>query len=87
MQKKCLFFDSKKIVKDGFSNGQQRYRCRDCGRRFTDKHRVDVNKIYVEYLEGKQTLTQLAERHLVSIKYYSTQTEKTPTIFIENDAV
>ena len=67
MQKKCFFCGSKKTVKDGFSNGQQRYRCRDCGRRFTDNHRIDECKLYAEYLDGKQTLTQLAVRHRVSI--------------------
>lgn len=76
MKKKCFFCGSEKTVKDGFSNGQQRYRCRECGRRFTDNHRIDPNKLYDEYLYGKQTYAQLSRRHGVSVSTIQRKLDK-----------
>lgn len=54
-------------MKDGSRNGRQRYKCRECGRRFTPTRRINKENLYADYISGKQTLAQLAERHRVSV--------------------
>ena len=68
MHKKCFFCGSKDLVKDGFINGHQRLLCKSCGKRFIDRKRLDINKLYCEYLEGKQTISQLADKYRLSTR-------------------
>lgn len=56
------------MVKNGFKGHKQTYKCRDCGRRFVGGRRRDKTQVITDYVEGKQTLRQLAERYGVSIK-------------------
>lgn len=44
------------------------YNISDCGRQFIGGRRLDSQRIIEEYIEGKQTLSQLAMRHGVCIK-------------------
>ncbi len=43
--------------------GKHRYKCGDCGKNFTYSKQLDANSLYNEYLFGKQTLGQLAEKY------------------------
>jgi len=68
MHKKCFFCGSKDLVKDGFVNGRQRLKCKSCGKRFIYNKRLSNNKLYKEYLEGKQSVSQLANKYGKSSK-------------------
>ena len=56
------------MVKAGFSDGSQRYKCKDCCRRFISRKRLDESKLYDDYLNGKQTLEQLSLQNKVSVR-------------------
>lgn len=56
------------MVKAGFSDGSQRYKCKDCCRRFISRKRLDESKLYNDYLNGKQTLEQLSLQNKVSVR-------------------
>ena len=76
MQKKCFFCGSKDLIKDGFENGHQRVICKACGKRYIDNKRLDDNKLYKEYTEGKQTIVQLADKYGLSTRTISRHLEK-----------
>ena len=44
------------------------YKCNTCGHKFTGGKRRSKNQIITEYVEGKQTLRQLSEKHGVSVR-------------------
>ena len=56
------------MSKDGFHKGFQRYKCASCGKRFMGGDRPDNGQIWKEYVEGKQTYTQLASKYNCSAK-------------------
>lgn len=56
------------MVKNGHKRGKQLYKCVDCDRQFVGGQRLDPKTIEAEYVDGKQTLHQLAERHDVCVK-------------------
>lgn len=42
---KCLYCESKNIKKNGKFNGKQRYRCKDCGKTWSESHKcADFSK-------------------------------------------
>ncbi len=45
---------------------RQLYKCHDCGRQFVGGKRLDTQDIIKDYVEGKQTLAQLAEKYGVN---------------------
>lgn len=45
------------------ANGRQLYKCHACGKQFLGGERRDPRAIFAEYLEGKQTYEQLAEKY------------------------
>lgn len=47
------------------------YKCKDCGRRFSGGIRRDKGQVITDYVEGKQTLCQLAAKYGVSSKTIS----------------
>ena len=47
------------------------YRCKDCGHRFSGGVRRDKSQVITDYVEGKQTLYQLAAKYGVSSKTIS----------------
>lgn len=54
--------------KYGKQNGKQRYKCNICGRLFTSGKRIDISKLWEEYVSGKQTYKQLSEKYSCSQK-------------------
>lgn len=76
MHKKCFFCGSKDLIKDGFIRGHQRVKCKTCGKRFVYNKRLCDNKLYSEYLEGKQSISQLAAKYGKSSKTIIRHLEK-----------
>ncbi|MBQ6911505.1 MAG: hypothetical protein IJQ35_04985, partial [Bacteroidales bacterium] len=56
------------MVHNGLRGRTQRYKCKDCGRRFDGGIRRDKNQVITDYVEGKQTLGQLALKYGVNEK-------------------
>ena len=56
------------MVHNGLRGRTQRYKCKDCGRRFDGGIRRDKSQIIIDYVEGKQTLSQLALKYGVNEK-------------------
>jgi transposase-like protein len=56
------------VRKKGFFNDKQRYKCMACGRSFVGGLRIKSEDVLIEYLLGKQTYTQLAEKYNCSNK-------------------
>ena len=56
------------MVHNGLRGRTQRYKCKDCGRRFDGGIRRDKSQVIIDYVEGKQTLSQLALKYGVSEK-------------------
>ena len=54
------------MVHNGLRGRIQRYKCNDCGRRFDGGIRRNKAQVITDYIEGKQTLDQLAEKYKVS---------------------
>jgi hypothetical protein len=54
------------VVHNGLRGRVQRYKCNDCGRRFDGGIRRDKAQVITDYIEGKQTLGQLADKYRVS---------------------
>ena len=66
MVKKCFFCGSRNVVRNGLRGRTQRYKCKDCGRRFDGGIRRDKSQVITDYVEGKQTLEQLAVKYGVN---------------------
>ena len=47
------------------------YKCKECGRRFSGGVRRDKSQVITDYVEGKQTINQLAAKYGVSSKTIS----------------
>ena len=56
------------MVRNGLRGRTQRYKCKDCGRRFDGGIRRDKSQVITDYVEGKQTLDQLALKYGVNEK-------------------
>ena len=56
------------MVRNGLRGRTQRYKCNDCGRRFDGGIRRDKTQVITDYVEGKQTLAQLAVKYGVNEK-------------------
>ena len=54
-------------MRNGTRGGVQLYKCMACGRQFRGKVYLDKLTLWEHYLEGKQTLNELAATHSVSI--------------------
>lgn len=54
------------MIHNGVRDGRQRYKCKDCNRRFTGGVHRDKSQVITDYVEGKQTLEQLASKYKVS---------------------
>ena len=68
MGKKCFYCRSSNVVKNGLRGKKQQYKCKDCGRQFLGGYRRDKSQVISEYIEGKQTRKQLAEKYGVSVR-------------------
>lgn len=51
------------MVKNGLRGRKQLYKCKDCGKQFTGGRRRDKSQVISDYVEGKQTLKQLAAKY------------------------
>ena len=56
------------MVRNGLRGRTQRYKCKDCGRRFDGGIRRDKSQVISDYVESKQTLEQLATKYGVCEK-------------------
>lgn len=54
--------------KYGFQNKKQRYKCNICGKHFNGGKKIDISVLWQEYLAGKQTYKQLAQKYNCSQK-------------------
>ena len=54
------------MAHNGRRGRTQRYKCKDCGRRFDGGIRRDKSRVITDYVKGKQTLSQLAFKYDVS---------------------
>ena len=54
------------MVRNGLRGRRQLYKCRDCGRQFIGGQRRDKLQVITDYVEGKQTLDQLALKYGVN---------------------
>ena len=64
---KCPFCHSSRVKRNGLNHGVQLYKCKTCGRQFLGSyHRLSSAQIWSSYLEGKQTIAELAQHHQVS---------------------
>ncbi len=69
--KKCFFCGSKNVVRNGLKGTRQLYKCKDCKRQFVGGRRRDKSAVVTDYVEGKQTMSQLAIKYGVSSKTIS----------------
>lgn len=64
---KCPTCQSGNIKKSGLRHNVQHYRCTQCGRQFINRSlKPTPLSIWSEYLEGKQTIFEIAQSHHVS---------------------
>ena len=56
------------MVRNGLRGHKHLYKCKDCGRQFVGGVRRDKSQVITDYVEGKQTLGQLALKYGVSEK-------------------
>ena len=61
-----LFCGSSNVVKNGLRGRKQMYKCKDCNKQFIGGQLRDKSQIITDYVEGKQTLLQLASKYKVS---------------------
>ena len=66
------------MVKKGKQLGRQRYKCLDCKRQFQSKKRKQkfLNKLWREYVYGKQTALELGKKYQRSSKWILQQLNK-----------
>ncbi len=66
MTKKCFYCGSKNVIRNGRKNSKQLYKCNECGKQFLGGRRRNKVQVITDYVEGKQTLSQLAQRYRIS---------------------
>ncbi|MDP8176410.1 hypothetical protein QJU83_02495 [Pasteurella skyensis] len=66
--KKCEKCNSKKLQKYGYKQGKQRYKCNSCNYQFIYKNKPKIDQIWNDYVYGKQTYKQLAQKYNYSPK-------------------
>ncbi len=68
MSKKCFFCGSSNVVHNGLRGRKHLYKCKACGRQSVGGERRDKAQVITDYIDGKQTVSQLALRYGLSIK-------------------
>lgn len=63
-----MFCSSLNVVKNGHKAGKQLYKCKDCDRQFVGGKRIKLSDVEHDYIDGKQTLSQLSVKYGVCIK-------------------
>ena len=59
------------MIKFGKRDRVQLYKCKEFGHRFSEGIRRDKSQVITDYVEGKQTINQLAAKYGVSSKTIS----------------
>lgn len=54
------------MIRNGRKNSKQLYKCNECGKQFLGGRRRNKVQVITDYVEGKQTLSQLAQRYRIS---------------------
>lgn len=54
------------MIRNGRKNSKQLYKCQECGKQFLGGRRRNKVQVITDYVEGKQTLSQLAQRYRIS---------------------
>ena len=54
------------MIRNGRKNSKQLYKCKECGKQFIGGRRRNKVQVITDYVEGKQTLSQLAQRYRIS---------------------
>lgn len=78
-KKKCIHCGSPITKKNGIVNGRQLYKCHACNKQFLGGERRDPRDILDEYLDGKQTYRQLADRYGCSARTIQRCVDKAKT--------
>ena len=65
-KKKCPICKSAKTKKNGQRKGVQLYKCTTCGHQFRAGYPVLEDQLWDAYLNGKQTIKELAQSYRVS---------------------
>ncbi len=65
-QKKCIYCNSPIVRKNGRRKGLQRYICYACKKSFTGGEKLEVEKLWRLYTQGKYTYKDLSDRFKVS---------------------
>ena len=64
------------MVRNGLRGRRQLYKCKDCGRQFIGGQRRDKSQVITDYVDGKQTLQQLAIKYGVNERTIRRDLEK-----------
>ena len=65
--KKCPYCKSSDVKKSGLRNHIQHYKCKSCGKQFQNKPpKPSMESIWSEYLNAKQTISEIAKKHHIS---------------------
>ena len=71
---KCFNCGPHATVKNRAKLHKQSYLCKSCGKQLTYRKQIDYQRLWREYVYGKQTIRQLSERYCVShdtiIRYF-----------------
>ena len=65
-KKSCPACGSLQTKKNGVRNGSQLYKCTKCNHQFRGGSRVTITALWDSYLNGKQTVHELAQTHQLS---------------------
>ena len=65
--KKCPYCKSSDVKKSRLRNHIQHYKCKSCGKQFQNKPpKLPMESIWSEYLNAKQTISEIAKKHHIS---------------------
>ena len=62
-KKKCFYCGKGFTKKNGLVKGVQLYKCGNCGKQFLGGNRISNQNLWSDYVFGKQTYIQLAEKY------------------------
>ncbi len=66
--KKCVFCNSLNVKKDGFQKGIQRWKCKECNKKFqANKKVLPMEELFCSFVFHKQTFTELSKSYHIKI--------------------
>lgn len=81
---KCPFCKSSKVKKNGIRKGAQFYRCKSCNKQFVaNRNRLSSTIIWQEYLESKQTLSEIATKYHLSMSTIQRMLRKQALVWVQ----